>query len=132
MWQNAVKKRDNYTCQCCGKRYKDISVHHVFPFSDYEDLRFNVDNGYCLCKQCHDSRIDGGFHNIYGTQHNTPEQLREYIIKQIKIYIKRTHGYYSLLTYNKINELKRRYFIVFFWFCTERNDICETGVSYLH
>lgn len=81
-WQNAVKKRDKYTCQCCGKRYKAITVHHIFPFSDYSDLRFIVDNGICLCKDCHDSRISGSFHNVYGTQHNTPEQLREYLLNK--------------------------------------------------
>lgn len=84
-WQNAVKKRDKYTCQCCGKRYKEITVHHIFPFSDYENLRFDVDNGICLCKDCHDSRKDGAFHNVYGTQHNTPEQLREYILNKTNI-----------------------------------------------
>ena len=90
-WQNAVHKRDKYTCQCCGKRYKDISVHHIFPFSDYIGLRFNIDNGICLCKDCHDSRIKGAFHNIYGTMHNTPEQLREYILNKSNIDIYETH-----------------------------------------
>lgn len=91
IWQNAVKKRDRYTCQCCGKRYTDISVHHIFPFSDYEDLRFNVDNGICLCKDCHDSRKTGAFHNVYGTQHNTPNQLRQYLLDKAGIDVYKTH-----------------------------------------
>ena len=90
-WQNTVHKRDKYTCQCCGKRYKHLSVHHIFPFSDFIDLRLNVDNGICLCKDCHDSRIEGAFHNIYGTMHNTPEQLREYILNKSHIDIYETH-----------------------------------------
>jgi hypothetical protein len=91
IWQNAVKKRDKYTCQCCGRKYKDISVHHIFPFADYEDLRFEIDNGICMCKDCHDSRIVGSFHNTYGTQHNTPEQLREYLLNKANIDVYELH-----------------------------------------
>lgn len=90
-WQKAVLKRDNYTCQCCGKRYKDLVTHHIFPFSDYKDLRTNLNNGICLCKNCHDSHIKGSFHNIYWTVHNTPDQLREYILNKSGKDIYQTH-----------------------------------------
>lgn len=36
-------------------------------------------NGMCLCENCHAVKIDGSFHNLYGTFDNTPEQLEEYI-----------------------------------------------------
>lgn len=90
-WQNAVLKRDKYTCQCCGNRYKNLVTHHLFPFSDYEKLRTNVDNGLCLCRNCHDSTVKGAFHNIYWTVHNTPSQLREYILNKSGVDIYKTH-----------------------------------------
>lgn len=90
-WQKTVLKRDKYTCQCCGKRYKELVTHHIFPFSDYVDLRLDVDNGICLCKECHDSTVKGGFHNLYWTVHNTPDQLREYILNKSGVDIYITH-----------------------------------------
>lgn len=60
-WKNAVKKvwkRDNATCQLCGKsqnEHRDLKfhIHHLYPFADYERLRTNPDNLVLLCKDCH-------------------------------------------------------------------------------
>lgn len=90
-WRTLVYKRDNYTCQCCGKSGGRLNSHHVYPFADYEDLRFDVDNGITLCEDCHDSTKDGSFHNLYGTHNNMPEQLREYILNKSNIDIFETH-----------------------------------------
>ncbi len=79
-WRNEVYKKDWYTCQCCGKS-KNIEkqAHHFYNFSDNEELRYDVNNGITLCKDCHYTTIKGSFHNIYSTTNNTPEQLEEYI-----------------------------------------------------
>ena len=77
-WRKSVYKKDWYACQCCGN-IVDLRAHHLFNFSDHEDLRYDVCNGITLCKDCHDAIIKGSFHNIYGTKNNTPEQLEEYI-----------------------------------------------------
>lgn len=97
-WREAVYVRDDYTCQCCGKRGTDLNAHHVYPFADYEGLRYNVDNGITLCVTCHDSTNEGSFHNLYGTHNNTPEQLREYILNKSNIDIYKTHQ--EILTLN--------------------------------
>lgn len=89
-WRTKVYERDNYTCQCCGKQGR-LNAHHIYPFSLYEDLRYNIDNGITLCRDCHDSTKDGSFHNVYGTHNNTVDQLKEYILNKSNINIYITH-----------------------------------------
>ena len=51
-----IRKRDNYTCQCCGmtqeehfnKWKKDIEIHHI----DYCPDNCDKNNLITLCKQC--------------------------------------------------------------------------------
>lgn len=53
-WRKAVFERDNYTCQMCGDRKGgNLNAHHIKPYKDYPDLRYEISNGTTLCKQCH-------------------------------------------------------------------------------
>ena len=78
-WQSEVFKRDDYTCQCCGKRGGVLHAHHLESFSDNPDLRFDINNGITLCEYCHSPNKKYSFHNIYGTMHNTKEQFIEFL-----------------------------------------------------
>ena len=78
-WTNKVFERDNYTCQCCGKRGGNLNAHHLYNFSEYEDLRYDLNNGITLCEKCHLIKYPNSFHSIYGERNNTPEQITEFI-----------------------------------------------------
>lgn len=54
-WRNEVLERDAYTCVLCGRdeTNSELNVHHIKPFSLYPELRFEVNNGLALCKECH-------------------------------------------------------------------------------
>jgi len=53
LWREAVFKRDNFTCIWCGKKGGNLEVDHIKQFAYYPELRFAIDNGRTLCKDCH-------------------------------------------------------------------------------
>jgi hypothetical protein len=48
----AVLKRDNYACVLCGSG-KYLQVDHIQKWSDYIELRFDINNCRTLCMDCH-------------------------------------------------------------------------------
>lgn len=83
-WRDTVLKRDKYKCQCCGFN-QNLQAHHIENFADNPSLRVDVSNGITLCEGCHSIQSMGSFHNIFGTRHNTREQLELYLSKYGKI-----------------------------------------------
>lgn len=55
--RKAVLHRDNYTCQCCGKKNCQLQTHHIiFRSCGGSD---NENNMITLCKECHKGVHDG-------------------------------------------------------------------------
>ena len=105
-WRQQVYKKDYFTCQCCGKTIKEIELHahHILNMSQYDDIKYSVNNGITLCKNCHITNIPGSFHNTYGVKNNTPKQLEEFINnkrKQLGINIP-----FSIKEYQNTNLIK--------------------------
>src|SRR5882724_1260296 len=52
-WARAVISRDNATCQRCGAQHIELHAHHILPFSQHPEKRWDLDNGVTLCHACH-------------------------------------------------------------------------------
>lgn len=111
-WRKSVFKRDNYICQCCGDdKGGNLQAHHIENFRDNEDLRFDIENGITLCKNCHDPSVKGSFHYVYGTLENTKEQLEEYFKLKKSSSIPKKYkrrGSRSFFTNNQVLDIKRK------------------------
>jgi len=70
IWREQVFERDDYACRPCGVKsekgnYVYIEAHHILPFSEFPELRFDVNNGETLCSICHDSKHFSRRNNVY-------------------------------------------------------------------
>lgn len=57
VWSKTVKNRDNWKCKiantdCVGK----VIAHHILPWRDYPELRYQINNGITLCHAHHPRR----------------------------------------------------------------------------
>lgn len=55
-WRSEVFERDKFTCQECGQVGGTLHAHHIKAFATHVELRFVVDNGITLCKNCHNKK----------------------------------------------------------------------------
>mgnify|MGYP000261497201 CR=1 FL=1 len=60
IWQRKSKEiidRDKHLCKLCLKEgrltMRSLSVHHIIPISENDDLKLEDDNLITLCQRCH-------------------------------------------------------------------------------
>ena len=69
-WSKAVKERDGFKCQYCGKT-EYLNAHHIFSRSNFT-VRWDLDNGITLCSGCHTMS------SIFSA-HKTPAEFIEWV-----------------------------------------------------
>lgn len=52
-WRMSVFARDGFECQICGKVGGKLNAHHIKPYKDCPESRYEVRNGVTLCEACH-------------------------------------------------------------------------------
>lgn len=76
-WSLKVKQRDDFRCQCCGKRNDKLESHHINSWDEYKSERFDIENGVTLCSGCHKN-----FHKDEGFGSNNKHQFKSWMIKR--------------------------------------------------
>lgn len=51
-FRTEVYRRAGIQCEVCQTKTR-LHAHHIFDFNNYPDLRYDADNGICLCETCH-------------------------------------------------------------------------------
>jgi hypothetical protein len=58
-WRNLVFIRDGFTCKTCGcKEINKLHPHHILPWEECLEKRFDIDNGITYCISCH-AKLEG-------------------------------------------------------------------------
>lgn len=52
-WARAVISRDLATCQKCGATDIELQAHHVQPYAEHPERRWDISNGLTVCAPCH-------------------------------------------------------------------------------
>ncbi len=69
LWRFAIYKQGKNECEYCGKK-ESLNAHHIFSRSNFS-VRWDIDNGVCLCVS----------HHIFGIMsfHKSPIEMLEWI-----------------------------------------------------
>jgi len=83
-FRDSVIKKNNSICLISLQRTDTPNLHHIYPVCDYPEYMFEEWNTIILDDKYHNMFIEGSFHHKYGSKHNTPDQLQEYINEERK------------------------------------------------
>jgi 5-methylcytosine-specific restriction endonuclease McrA len=98
--RRTVFARDNYTCQYCGSKTKDLTIDHVIPKRHGGNASW--ENLVCCCRRCNMKKSDKYAHQV-GMKLNQPPKRPRYV------------PYISLTKYivGRKNEVWRNYLPIF-------------------
>lgn len=88
-WMNAVRERDNYTCQICLKDCgKHSHSHHILP-KQLAEFRYDINNGITLCFNHHKVGAYSPHQNALWfsiwLKKNKPEQYTYLVMRLLEI-----------------------------------------------
>jgi len=74
-WRRKIFERDDFTCVLCLKKGGMLNADHIMPFSTHPELRFKLENGRTLCKECHikTDTFGGKMHKKEKKKHECPD-----------------------------------------------------------
>ena len=79
-FRKSVLEKSNNICIISGEQLNDNEVHHIFPYAQYPEFRYDTNNGICIAKKYHSTACEGSYHRIYGTgENNTPDNFQKYV-----------------------------------------------------
>lgn len=82
-WRLSLYRKYNYCCDICKKPGdNDLNAHHLEGYMENPELRTDIENGVCLCENCHKD-----FHSLYGFGKNTKKQYEEFKINKKEVYL---------------------------------------------
>ena len=71
LWRRSVFERDDYKCTKCLKTGKTLEADHIKPWSVFPELRFAIDNGRTLCKECHKNKTRTDMIMYFGQEYRS-------------------------------------------------------------
>ena len=71
-WRREIFKKYKHKCDICGSK-KIKQVHHLESYANNKHLTTDINNGACLCQNCHVK-----FHKQFGFGNNTIEQYNQF------------------------------------------------------
>ncbi len=72
-WRSAIYEQDIFLCQKCFLSYQ-LVAHHIFSYTKYPELRWDISNGITLCKKHHHE-----FHHLFGWFDNNKKQIKAFL-----------------------------------------------------
>jgi hypothetical protein len=52
-WRKSIFERDGYRCQVCERVGNYLEAHHIKSWAKHKELRYKIENGVTLCRECH-------------------------------------------------------------------------------
>ena len=84
VWAKKVYKKYNYTCFRCGYKAYDgdmaIEAHHIYHKEFFPRMAYQVDNGICLCFECHRGKNDFSYHSLNSNSKGNMKVLKRWLI----------------------------------------------------
>jgi len=105
LFSRYIRLRDNYTCQRCGVKSKNVQCAHFIGRRN-KNCRFNEKNATTLCMGCHQYFHANPLEFVEWTKKRLGEKDFEFLQAQERIILKPDKKLLTMYFQNKIKELE--------------------------